>query len=515
MKKFRKILFTLVVAFACVCSVDAASGTISVTTGTSTAVVGSTFTVNVRVRCSEAIGSWRFSLNYDSSYISLVSGDTTVAGYGDGAMVYKDYTYRFKAIKSGSAGIRIASAEMIAWNDPNLTMFTPAVANAAVSVKTQAEIQASYSKDNSLRSLAVEGYEITPAFDKNTLEYSVSVPDTAEKINVSALVNDATARVTGTGEIDISEGANKIELVVTAQNGSVKTYTLNVDVRDLNPITAPVDGKDYTVVKKDTLLSEPVGFTKTTIKIGDEEVPAFKNDNAGLTVVGLKDSSGKIGMFLYDENSKTYKKYLELKNSSLTLLAEEIESVPEGFEKTTLDINGEEYEVMKSKYADDFYVIYAMNVETGEKGYYQFDKETHNYIRFNAETYKNMFKENKDFKLYFVAASGVALLFFLLTIIKSARVSKLKKLLRKVAATKLEEKKTEIQTEVIEESVEEVDYPVETTESGSDIPQESEEIREEVEETSEENTSSLTEDELDDDFLDVDRRQKKKKHKRR
>ena len=45
---------------------------------------------------------------------------------------------------------------------------------------------------------------------------------------------------------------NKIEVVVTAQNGSTKTYTIEVTVKDLNPITVQVDGKNYTVVKGTT-----------------------------------------------------------------------------------------------------------------------------------------------------------------------------------------------------------------------------------------------------------------------
>ncbi len=431
MKKIKQLLLALVLAIACVNGVNAASGTITVSSGTKTAVVGSTFKVTVRVKCSEAIGSWKYSIAYDSAYISLVSGNITESYVGDGKMTYKDYEYQFRAIKSGNAGIRIVSPEMAAWNG-DISKFTPAVNSITVSVKTQAEIQASYSKDNYLKSLTVKDYELSPAFDKDTLEYKVSVPDTVEQIQVSALVNDARSRVTGAGTIDISEGTNKVEIVVTAQNGGTRTYTLTVDVRDLNPIEVDVDGEKYTIVKKDTLLKDVVGFSKSTMTIDGTEVPVCKNDHADLVLVGLKDTSGEIGMFLYDEKEKSYKKYTELVSSSLTLLPVEIESIPDGFSKAKLKINGEEFEAMKNNLSDNFYLVYALDVSTGEKSYYQYDLKSNGLIRYDSEAYSSLLKENNEFKLFLIAACSLAGIFFLLTVAMGVRVSKLKKVVKKV-----------------------------------------------------------------------------------
>lgn len=493
MKRFRNVILCLLVSLVFIPNVLADSGNISVVSNARVAVVGSTFTVTVTVNASDALGSWKFGLSYDSSYVAYQSGSPlTVADYGNGSAKSRQYTYTFKALKSGNARIGIQDASMVLWKDA--ANFVPINAGAVtVSVKTQAEIQASYSKDNNLKSLGVEGYEITPAFDKNTLEYSVSVPDTVEKINVQAARNDTRAHVTGTGEHDISEGANKIEIVVTAENGSIKTYTLNVEVRDLNPIAAKVDGKDYTVVKKDTLLSEPTGFVKTTVKIDDIEVPAFKSERAGLTVVGLKDTSGNIGMYLYDEDKKTFGVYNELKNASMNLLPIEIESVPEGFSKDKLKINGIECEVMKSDMAQDFYLIYAMNVETGDKDYYQFDKETNAFMKYNSSIFDSLNKEKQEFLIYLFALAGICGVQLLLVICMSARVSKLKKLLRKVSKPRMEEKgAVPSQAETgLEESGEETQK--------EDIPPDDTEIHS---------------DEVDDDFLELKKRKKKKKKRR-
>ncbi len=486
--------------------VDALNGQISVMPNTNLAVVGSTFQVTVRVQCSEMLGSWNFGVSYDTSTLAYVGGaQLSIADYGNGTFKTKDYVYTFKALKSGSGTIRISGANMVSWNDPNPPVLpVPTTGSATITVKTQAEIQASYSKDNYLKSITVEGYEISPAFDKNTLEYTVLVPDTVEQIKVGAVLNDARSRVTGTGTIDISEGANKIELVVTAQNGSIKTYTLNVNVKDINPISAIVDGVEYTVVKKDTLLTEPTGFTKSTIKIGDEEVPAYKNERSDLTVVGLKDSQGKIGMFLYDENDKTYASYNELKNISFTLLPIEIESVPDGFKKDKLEINGVEREVMRSEIDENFYLIYAMNVETGDKDYFQYDKETGALIKYNSKIFDEMHKESKEMLLYALAALGVAGIFLLLSIVLGARVSKLKKLIRKVASTKpvISMNEEEQKEDVVDSelpSTKEEDSDLSTTE-GEPISMEEEIVEEE---------------QVDEEFSELESRRKKKKRKRR
>ena len=43
--------------------------------------------------------------------------------------------------------------------------------NANIKAMTQAELEATYSKNNNLKSLSVEGYEIDPAFNKDNLAF--------------------------------------------------------------------------------------------------------------------------------------------------------------------------------------------------------------------------------------------------------------------------------------------------------------------------------------------------------
>ena len=74
---------------------------------------------------------------------------------------------------------------------------------------------------------------ITPndfkGFKSATLNYSVTVPNDVESINVYAKVQDAKAQITsGTGNHKLDVGTNDIQVIVTAENGNTQTYTINV-----------------------------------------------------------------------------------------------------------------------------------------------------------------------------------------------------------------------------------------------------------------------------------------------
>ena len=86
------------------------------------------------------------------------------------------------------------------------------------------------SGDNKLLSLGVNPGTLTPAFNKNTDRYKVTLPEGTTSINVSATANNSDAVVIGTGSHTLTAGKNNIEVSVTAANGSVNTYSIEVTV---------------------------------------------------------------------------------------------------------------------------------------------------------------------------------------------------------------------------------------------------------------------------------------------
>ena len=237
-----------------------------------------------------------------------------------------------------------------------------------------------------LAELSVLGYEISPAFNKDTQEYFVEVPLTQENVTIDAKTLGSKAQIQGTGNYEVKEGNNVFEIVVTAENGETKTYKLNVAVVDKNPIIATINQKQYTVVKQAKLLKKLNLYEETTIKINDIEVPAFKNETNKLIIVGIKDENNQILYATYNDGK--YDIYTEVTSKNLLLYI--TEGKLEGYKKTSVTINEKQYSAYEIN--DRFVVVYAMNVNNGEYGYYKYDKkdETFQYYEIDKAEQKEI-----------------------------------------------------------------------------------------------------------------------------
>ncbi len=86
---------------------------------------------------------------------------------------------------------------------------------------------ATKSNNNNLSSLSINNYSIYPKFDSGITEYSCTIPNTINTLTVNASKADNKASISGTGNVNISN-TNKIQVKVTAENGNVKTYNINL-----------------------------------------------------------------------------------------------------------------------------------------------------------------------------------------------------------------------------------------------------------------------------------------------
>ena len=281
---------------------------------------------------------------------------------------------------------------------------------------------------NTLSALSVEKYDIEPNFDEETLEYNLKLPNTVEKIKINATKKDKYSTVEGDGEVTVEEGMNRFEINVTSETGNVRTYVLNVDVEDLNPINVEVDGENYTIIKKNKNLDVPVGFVETSTIINDVEVPTFYNETTDVTLIALKDSEGNVKFFKY-ENGK-YSKYVELKVQEVSISPVDVDKVPyKGFKKVTIDINGNDVNVYKYKELDKYYLLYAMDLNTGDNKYYLYDSINDTYQVFDEELFNSL---NSDVEFYMYMLFGASgLIILCLVIILCISKNKNKKVTKK------------------------------------------------------------------------------------
>lgn len=69
---------------------------------------------------------------------------------------------------------------------------------------------------------------ISPSFDKNITNYTMIIPNDITSITLDARAEHSGATVQVTGADNLKEGDNTVTITVTAQNGGVKVYRVNV-----------------------------------------------------------------------------------------------------------------------------------------------------------------------------------------------------------------------------------------------------------------------------------------------
>lgn len=82
------------------------------------------------------------------------------------------------------------------------------------------------STNDNLLNLEVLGNNISPMFNKNTLEYKLTTSN--DKITIEATPEDENSTITGTGIKEVKYGTNKFSIIVTSESGSKKEYVLIV-----------------------------------------------------------------------------------------------------------------------------------------------------------------------------------------------------------------------------------------------------------------------------------------------
>lgn len=423
-KRVSLLIVSLLSIFIFMDKLNASSGYISVSSNRNSLVVGGSVYVDVTISSSDVLGTWEFSISYDSSKLRLESGTPSIVDYGDGSTKSRTYSYTFKSIAEGTSTVSVKSYNAYAWDETSMSL---SAGSTSISAITQAQLEASYSTNNNLSEISLSEGTLSPEFNKETLDYTVVVGSNVEKITIGAATEDRYASFVGTGEHAISEGDNKFEIKVTAENGSSKTYTVTVKVEDKNPIEKHIDGKAYTVVKRASSIKVPETYTLIETKIGEVSVPALYSEVTKMTLLAMKNSKGETGLFVYDKINDSLASYNEVKTESAKLYVTETKSVPKGYTLTEIKIG--DYTVPAYK-KNNTIVINALNIETNKEGLFIYDKETNGIITFSDENEKKIEELNKTNKNYFYIICGLggeSILLLIILIVVAVKKGKLKR----------------------------------------------------------------------------------------
>ena len=206
------------------------------------------------------------------------------------------------------------------------------------------------SSNADLSNLGVTGYTISPSFDKDTLTYNVTVPSDVDKATITAELADDRASLTGTGEQNLTYGENSFPVKVTAEDGTEKTYTVNItrtkkDIATLSDLK--VDGTTVPGFDPDTLVYNlpDVNNDKTSVNI------TYTTTDEDATVTGIGTQNLSVGdnalkVTVTEQNRTTKKEYtinIRRKNDDRSLSSLTVTSDPQGTISPAFDPETTEY----------------------------------------------------------------------------------------------------------------------------------------------------------------------------
>ena len=443
MKHFRKFSLSLLLTGAmllCLVQTSFADG-ISVSAGQGSVSEGKTVAFSITVPSgSEA---WTYSVSW-SGNLTLESGDTAPMGFegdnrtnqlvfranstGTGTVSISAGSYCIAGVDydaSGSASVTIVAADKPDDSEPAPAP-TPSGGGDSSTGNTPG---VSLSSNNALSSLTVSAGTLTPAFDPAITEYTLSLPSRSDRLTITANPSDSRATVQGDGEISLQDGETSLSVVVTAEDGSSKAYSITVQVAQAPTLFLDYNGQRLGVVKDVSQVTPPAGFAPAKpITYSGDTLPIWTDVSGKRTLVYLMDEkSSAQGFYLFSQATGVQSPYLPILCGSVTYIytdiPKELSSVP-GLTLATVKafgqtLNGWTYNDASLK---DFCVLYLMD-DAGSYGYYTYDSREETLQRFSGAVFTDDAGQSLRVPMLYVYIAGGAALVLLILLIVFASVA--------------------------------------------------------------------------------------------
>ena len=437
MKYFRKFFLSLLLTGAmllCLVQTSFADG-ISVSAGQGSVSEGKTVAFSITVPSgSEA---WTYSVSW-SGNLTLESGDTAPMGF-EGDNRTNQLVFRANSTGTGTVSISAgsyciagvdydasgsASVTIVAADKPDDSEPAPApTPSGGGDSSTGNNPGVSLSSNNALSSLTVSAGTLTPAFDPAITEYTLSLPSQSDRLTITANPSDSRATVQGDGEISLQDGETSLSVVVTAEDGSAKAYTITVQVAQAPTLFLDYNGQRLGVVKDVSQVTPPAGFAPAKpITYSGDTLPIWTDVSGKRTLVYLMDEKNSAqGFYLFSQATGVQSPYLPILCGSVTYIytdiPKELSSVP-GLTLATVKafgqtLNGWTYNDASLK---DFCVLYLMD-DAGSYGYYTYDSREETLQRFSGAVFTDSGETLAVPMLYVYIAGGAALVLLILLIV--------------------------------------------------------------------------------------------------
>lgn len=357
-----------------------ASGSVNVSVSSASGDVGSQVTVNINVSADGAVSGTDFEVNFDPSVLSPADGSGGSTAHIADISTYTDKTFSltFNVVGAGSSSVSVASssAQFISEDEDVMAVsassgtVTGTVADSGNSGNSGSSDSGNSGSSNSGSSdsgssgsgsfdsgssdsgssdsgntgsatvldgnTSLSSLDVYPgsiSFSAGTYSYTVDVSSDTDQLQVSAVPASGTSRVS-VSDTSLALGDNTVTITVTAENGAIAQYVLNVrrgaaetttqesttqestteetsteetttvqTVSVLGTVVSPE--KTFDILELPTGVSVPAGFTPVTVTIGGSDYTAYQNSTGMVIFYGRPasdddtDFSG-VGWYSYD-----------------------------------------------------------------------------------------------------------------------------------------------------------------------------------------------------------------------
>ena len=166
-------------------------------------------------------------------------------------------------------------------------------------------------------------------------------------------------------------------------------------------------------------------FEDKKIKIGKDEVDGYYNDKLKVYLVGLKDDKGNIEMYIYEPEDNSYKLYKWITVGGVTLYINNPSKILDNFKKYNTVIKNTKLDIYKLSKKEKIGLIYGINVATGNKGYYIYDKDEATLARYynkEVDLVSRQYERTNDILMIIVGIiSGLIVIILILSLILNKR----------------------------------------------------------------------------------------------
>lgn len=363
-KKIGIVIFIIIITML---SKVYAAGSFSVSASSTSIYVGNTTTLTIKT--SDCAG--KFTVTSSNSSVATVSsssvwvdGTTTVTitakanGTANIVVMTQDVSdIDLNDVKgSKSVTVTVSTKQTSTSNNtssakPNTsTSSKPSSSNASTSNKvnnkthTQTSVQSTLSNNAYLKEFRVDIPGITPDFNKNTFNYALTVEESVNNLNITAVPEDSKASVSISGNTNLNLGENTINVKVTAEDKkTTKTYTINVTkVQDVQKSNAFLQNIIVTDIEMSPSFSKEIfEYDLGSVTLDRITLSAFaENENATVQIEGNENlvlGENLIKITVTSENGNVNKIYtLKVIKEEENVAETEPESADKAFRKAKL-----------------------------------------------------------------------------------------------------------------------------------------------------------------------------------